>query len=175
MHIFSESSQNFIACSNFLFPRFMNDSSISLWRFLNVPLKKNNNPKMLGSGHWTYGNWLHKVWTVGWCQLLVRRAPSPLFENGSEHGEDTAHPTAYRGHSVIFCSPTDGQALYNSLLPSEGLWTSGCRIMCSCFAQMDSTWIPCQKSAMNFTKQCLVARHSGLWYLCKLSHQDLAL
>lgn len=97
MHIFSESSQNFMARSKFLFPHFLSDSSISLCRVLNVPFKKIKTTKKswaVVTEHMEI--WLHKVCSKR-TQLesgLVLTAPSP--ENGSE---DTAHPPAYRGQS----------------------------------------------------------------------------
>lgn len=128
MHIFSESSQNIIARSKFLFPHFLNDCNISLCRFLNVPLKKIATKKSFGQ--WSLNTWKSGYtksapsphsWAVGRCWLLLRRAPSPFYENGSGYFEDAAHPTTYTGERFwtqsYFFFPTDGQDLHNSLLP----------------------------------------------------------
>lgn len=67
-------------------------------------------------------------------------------------------------HMVIFF-PHGGQILFTTVCcPATvkhgySLGGKGCRAMCSCYAQMDSSWIPCQKSAMNLT--CQKAKPSG--------------
>lgn len=128
MHIFSESNQNFISCSKFFFPRFLNDSSISLWRFLNVPLKKKTNQKMLGSGHWTHGNPVTQnllqacaagQWAGAHCFLEELSHPFVRVEVGTVRTQLILQLTEDKvsGHRVILFLPIDSQSLHNTLLP----------------------------------------------------------
>lgn len=141
---------------------------------------------MLGTSQWTDGNLVTQgllqacaagQWARADC--LLEELPHPFMR--VEVCEDTAHPTAYWGQSfwtqgyLFLAHRWSGSSQRCCLFTVECVYSPGCRITCSCFSWMDSVWIPWQKSAMNFTKQSLVARHSGLWYLCRLSHQDLTL
>lgn len=110
--------------------RFLNDNSISLWRFLNVPLKRNSNQKMLGSGHWTCGNLvtqsLLQAYTAGqWAgtDCLLEELPHPLLrmEVDTVRTQLILQLTEGKisGHGVIFFLPTHGHTLHNTLLPRQ--------------------------------------------------------
>lgn len=119
---------------------------------------------------WLYKHLLQVVRLVLITYMGSLRLPWEWRRTGSSPSYMCALTQSY----LFFLWKGSSQQLAVQVLWSTGTVLSAGKTAesCSCCAQMESTWIPCQKSVRSCIWHSLLASHACLWHIFIVNHQD---